>query len=71
MNIFWLRHIAKHHAGPGKCKLPVQDIKANMGAELQRRDLLNSARDKDDWSASRSGHCIPAIEPRVGNQYEG
>jgi hypothetical protein len=49
----------------------MQDIKGNTGAELQRRAFLNSARDKDEWSASRSGHCIPVIEPRVGTQYEG
>ena len=57
--------------GPENGKLPMQDIKANTGAELQRRAFVNSARDKDDWSASRSGLCTPAIEPRVGTQYEG
>jgi len=57
--------------GPENGKLPTQDIKANSRAELQRRAFVNSAGNKDDWSASRSGHCIPAIEPRVGTQDEG
>jgi hypothetical protein len=65
------RHVAKQHAGPGKSKLPEQNIKANTEAELQQRAFLNSARDKDDWPASRPSHHISAKELRIRTQYEG